>query len=166
MPRRLRVVLLAAAAALAFADSSIVVLGLPEILAAVRYGAPAQARQVAIGALGRLGQYFDGRKKELGETIAEFTNDPDFRVRIAAANALLTIRATDQTDALDRMAARELDGRAVRTAREAAGKLRKGGETTSEVKALREEFERPDAIEPVYLRRPDAEINWSTRDGR
>lgn len=33
MPRRLRVVLLAAAAALAFADSSIVVLGLPEILA-------------------------------------------------------------------------------------------------------------------------------------
>ena len=33
MPRRLRVVLLAAAAGLAFADSSIVVLGLPEILA-------------------------------------------------------------------------------------------------------------------------------------
>lgn len=116
--------------------------GLPEILAAARYGAPAQARQVAIGALGRLGQYFEGRKKELGETIAEFTNDPDFRVRIAAANALLTIRATDQTDALDRMAARELDGRAVRTAREAAGKLRKGGETASEVKALREEFEK------------------------
>lgn len=33
-------------------------------------------------------------------------------------------------------------------------------------RALREEFERPDAIEPVYLRRPDAEINWSVRDGR
>lgn len=33
-------------------------------------------------------------------------------------------------------------------------------------RALREEFERPDAIEPVYLRRPDAEINWSTREGR
>lgn len=32
-------------------------------------------------------------------------------------------------------------------------------------RALREEFERPDEIEPVYLRRPDAEINWSTRDG-
>lgn len=29
--------------------------------------------------------------------------------------------------------------------------------------ALREEFDRPDAIEPIYLRRPDAEINWSTR---
>jgi tRNA threonylcarbamoyladenosine biosynthesis protein TsaB len=30
-------------------------------------------------------------------------------------------------------------------------------------KALREEFEQPDAIEPIYLRRPDAEINWTTR---
>lgn len=31
--------------------------------------------------------------------------------------------------------------------------------------ALREEFEQPDAIEPIYLRRPDAEINWATRHG-
>ena len=69
-------------------------------------------------------------------------NDPDFRVRIAAANALSTLRATDQVKALERMAAKELDGRAVRTAREAAAKLRKGGETASEVKALREEFEK------------------------
>ncbi len=30
-------------------------------------------------------------------------------------------------------------------------------------KALREEFEQPDAIEPIYLRRPDVEINWTTR---
>jgi tRNA threonylcarbamoyladenosine biosynthesis protein TsaB len=33
-------------------------------------------------------------------------------------------------------------------------------------RALREQFERSDAIEPIYLRRPDAEINWSVRDGR
>lgn len=32
--------------------------------------------------------------------------------------------------------------------------------------ALREEFGRPDEIEPIYLRRPDAEINWTVRDGR
>ena len=116
--------------------------GLEEILAAAKYGSPPQARQVAIGALARLGQYFEARQKELGETIAEFTDDPDFRVRIAAANALSTLRATDQVKALERMAAKELDGRAVRTAREAAAKLRKGGETASEVKALREEFEK------------------------
>ena len=32
--------------------------------------------------------------------------------------------------------------------------------------ALREEFERADVIEPIYLRRPDAEINWTTRAAR
>lgn len=31
-------------------------------------------------------------------------------------------------------------------------------------KALREEFEQPAAVEPIYLRKPDAEINWVTRD--
>jgi tRNA threonylcarbamoyladenosine biosynthesis protein TsaB len=29
--------------------------------------------------------------------------------------------------------------------------------------ALREEFSQIDSIAPIYLRRPDAEINWSTR---
>lgn len=30
--------------------------------------------------------------------------------------------------------------------------------------ALREEFEQPTAVEPIYLRKPDAEINWVTRE--
>jgi tRNA threonylcarbamoyladenosine biosynthesis protein TsaB len=33
-------------------------------------------------------------------------------------------------------------------------------------RALREDWVRPDAIEPVYLRAPDAQINWSIREGR
>lgn len=32
-------------------------------------------------------------------------------------------------------------------------------------RALREEFGPPESIEPLYLRRPDAEINWTTRNG-
>ncbi len=31
-------------------------------------------------------------------------------------------------------------------------------------RALREDYRRIDEIEPIYLRRPDAEIRWSTRD--
>ena len=31
-------------------------------------------------------------------------------------------------------------------------------------RALREEFVKPWELRPLYLRRPDAEINWSTRD--
>lgn len=33
-------------------------------------------------------------------------------------------------------------------------------------RALREEWVRPDEIEPVYLRAPDAKINWATRERR
>lgn len=32
-------------------------------------------------------------------------------------------------------------------------------------KALREDFVQPWELEPLYLRAPDAEINWATRDG-
>ncbi len=32
-------------------------------------------------------------------------------------------------------------------------------------RAMREEFVQPWELEPVYLRQPDAEINWQTRDG-
>ena len=32
-------------------------------------------------------------------------------------------------------------------------------------KALREDWVRPQEVELLYLRKPDAEINWSTRDG-
>ena len=33
-------------------------------------------------------------------------------------------------------------------------------------KAMREEFVSPSEIEPMYIRLPDAEINWKVRDGR
>lgn len=33
-------------------------------------------------------------------------------------------------------------------------------------RALREEWVRPWELSPIYMRKPDAEINWSTRDGR
>lgn len=32
-------------------------------------------------------------------------------------------------------------------------------------RAMREEFVNQSEVEPIYLRRPDAEINWATRDG-
>jgi tRNA threonylcarbamoyladenosine biosynthesis protein TsaB len=33
-------------------------------------------------------------------------------------------------------------------------------------RALREQWVQPSQLEPLYLRQPDAEINWSTREGR
>jgi aminopeptidase N len=116
--------------------------GLELISRVARYGQPFQARTPAVGALARLGLYFPDRKKLLGEEIASYLDDPDFRVRIAASNALKTLKDDSQVPALERMAARELDGRGVRMARENAIALRKGAGTEDEVKKLREEFEK------------------------
>ncbi len=116
--------------------------GLDVLSRVAAYGQPFQGRTPAVGALARLGQYFPDRKKLLGEEIAAYLDDLDFRVRIAATNALKTLKADDQVPALERMAARELDGRGVRMARENAIALRKGAGTDDEVRKLRDEFEK------------------------
>jgi aminopeptidase N len=111
------------------------------LLEAARYGEPWQARGPAVGGLGRLGELFPERRKQTGNEIEPFLRDPDFRVRVAAANALKTLGEPSFAPALDDMASRELDGRGIRVAREAALALRKGAETAEEVKNLREQFE-------------------------
>ncbi len=109
---------------------------------AARYGAPHQSRAAAVGAIGRLAGFFEGRKKALVDQVTPLLQDPDFRVRIAAARSLRAIGEASAAPALDQMAVRELDGRGVRAAREAAMALRKGDTTDSEVKALRDDFEK------------------------
>lgn len=116
--------------------------GFALIAASAQYGAPAAARAAAIAALANLGERFPERKVPLGEDLATFLRDPDFRVRMAAANALRTLKAVEQAPALEAMAARELDGRAVRVAREVAGLLRRGANTDEEIRALRDDFEK------------------------
>jgi tRNA threonylcarbamoyladenosine biosynthesis protein TsaB len=32
-------------------------------------------------------------------------------------------------------------------------------------RALREDWVKPWDLQPLYLRKPDAEVNWQTRDG-
>jgi aminopeptidase N len=116
--------------------------GFELISGAARYGAPHQSRAIAVGALARLAKYFEGRKPAIGDEIAEYLEDPDFRVRIAAANALKALGDPDRAPLLDRMAERELDGRAVRVGREGSQALRTGTETPRELKQLRDDVEK------------------------
>ena len=113
-----------------------------QLLAAAAYGAPHQSRASATNALGRLAVQVDDRTKDVAETLGELLRDPDFRVRMAAASGLRTLKDPSAAVALDEMAIRELDGRAVRVAREAAISLRKGADTATEVKALRDDLEK------------------------
>ncbi len=116
--------------------------GFAVLAEAARYGAPAESRRWAVRALGALGDHFPERRRRTADDLASFLHDPDFRVRLMAANALRALKEPSQAKALERMAERELDGRAVRAAREGAAALRKGAETTSELKALRDDFEK------------------------
>jgi aminopeptidase N len=116
--------------------------GFAVIAAAARYGEPAAARRWAVAALGRLGEFVESPQLDPCEVVAEFLHDPDFRVRVAAANALKALKDDSYASKLDDMARRELDGRAIRVAREASAALRKGANTEGEVKSLREDFEK------------------------
>ncbi len=115
--------------------------GFDLLLAATQYGAPWQSRAPAASALAKLALFFPERKKAIGEELANLVRDPFFRVRIAAAEALKTLGDPSFGATLDAMAARELDGRAIRAGREQAAALRRGAGTTDEVRRLREQFE-------------------------
>ncbi len=108
---------------------------------AATYGQPFQSRPQAATALAKLALHFPARKKPVGDVLVDLLDDPDFRVRIAAANALRTLGDVSYAPELDRMAERELDGRGVRTAREAAQNLRRGAGMTEEVRRLRDDLE-------------------------
>ncbi|MCC6382247.1 MAG: HEAT repeat domain-containing protein [Dehalococcoidia bacterium] len=109
---------------------------------AAAYGAWWQSRTTAVSAIARLTAFFPERKKHSGAALEQLLRDPDFRVRVAAANGLKTLGDADFAPALDDMAQRELDGRAVRAGRENALALRKGAETTDEVRRLRDDLEK------------------------
>ncbi|MGD9933157.1 MAG: M1 family aminopeptidase [Dehalococcoidia bacterium] len=129
--------------------------GLEPLFEAAAYGAPTQSRHVALGAIGRLGAFFPERKKELADRLLPFLDDPGYQARIAAANALKALNEPTAAAALDRMAARELDGRPVRIAREAALALRRGPSTEPEVRNLRDEFEQLKAANATLRERLD-----------
>lgn len=115
--------------------------GFDVVASSARYGTHARARPFAIAALARLADATGERQKWAGDEIESYLRDPDFRVRIAAANALKTLGDPARSGALDAMALRELDGRGVRVAREAAAALRKGTTPPDELRSLRTQFE-------------------------
>ena len=108
---------------------------------AAAYGTPVGSRGPALNAMARLAEWFPERDLAVGETLVRSLDDRDFRVRVAAANALKTLKDPAHAAALDQMTLRELDGRAVRAAREAALALRRGDGGTAGLKAVQDQVE-------------------------
>ena len=114
---------------------------LPVAIEWTRYGRPQQARDAAAGCIGRLGRYVE-RKEPALDRLVELLDDPSLRTRLAAIGALQELGEERAIGALERLAARELDGRVVRRSREVALRLREGRDKGEEVKKLREEVDK------------------------
>jgi aminopeptidase N len=105
------------------------------------YGRPEQARNAAAGCLGRLAKYAEKKEPALDRLI-ELLDDPSLRTRLAAVGALQELADDRAVGALERLAARDLDGRVVRRCREVAARLREGRDKGEEVRKLREELDK------------------------
>ena len=114
--------------------------GLAVALDWTAYGRPSQARVAAVAALEKLGK----EKDDAVDRLIDLLDDPWFGVRVRAARALGALKAERAASALQRLADRDLDGRAVRTARVALRDIRTAGSRDAETRRLRD---RLDALE-------------------
>src|SRR5262249_48314395 len=89
-----------------------------------------------------LGAVHHARKKQILEVLVELLEDPDFRARIAAVEALRVLGESDAIGALARAERRDLDGRVRRRAREVQKSLAQGTVQEEAVCGLRESVEK------------------------
>jgi aminopeptidase N len=109
---------------------------------AVAYGKPVVGRRAAIATLGALGAELAPERRRILERLSELLEDPDFRARIAAVEALRVLGERDAVGALKRAERRDLDGRVRRRAREVARALSEHGAADEQVKQLRDTVEK------------------------
>lgn len=110
------------------------------LLAGARWGTPTQGRRAALSALATLCK---GRRDRdavrAREQVEELLTDRDFRVQAAALEALGTWGDRAAVPAIDKMMARELDGRLRRRGKELVRDLAAGATGPDEVARLRDE---------------------------
>jgi aminopeptidase N len=111
-------------------------------LDAARYGRPVVGRRAAISTLGSLGAEHHGRRRQIRETLCELLDDPDFRARIAAVEALRVLGDADAIGRLERAVTADLDGRVRRRAREVARALDTHAVQDARVQTLRDSLEK------------------------
>jgi aminopeptidase N len=113
----------------------------PILAGAITRAASFQSRRAAVTSLARLAEG-TVHARNARERLEACLADPDFRVRMDAALALVEIGDVRAIPAIERARAGELDGRAKRRFKHAVTQLREKGAAGEKVKKLGEEVER------------------------
>ncbi|HEX2573710.1 MAG TPA: M1 family aminopeptidase [Polyangia bacterium] len=105
-------------------------------------GKPPTSRRAALALIATLGDEHPGLRRRALEALAGHLTDPDFRVRIAAIEALRTLGDARALAPLARVESADLEPRVRRRAREASRALQEGLRAKEQSQALRDELER------------------------
>jgi aminopeptidase N len=105
------------------------------------YGQPPMARYAAIRALGKLGGEKDPAPAPIVETLTVLLDEEHFRTRMAVLDALESLHSSKTLPALERLRARDLDGRVQRRVEEVIEAIRSERRQTDEVQQLRDDFQ-------------------------
>jgi aminopeptidase N len=105
------------------------------------YGQPPLARYAAIRALGKLGGAKDPAPVPIVETLTALLDEEHFRTRMAVLDALESLHSPKTLPALERLRARDLDGRVTRRVEEVIEAIRSERKQTDEVQQLRDDFQ-------------------------
>jgi aminopeptidase N len=105
------------------------------------YGQPPMARYAAIRALGKLGGEKDPAPAPIVETLTTLLDEEHFRTRMAVLDALESLHSPKTLPELERLRARDLDGRVKRRVEEVIEAIRSERKQTNEVQQLRDDFQ-------------------------
>lgn len=114
---------------------------LPLLLDFTAYGRPPLARYAAIRALGKLGGEKDPVPEAIVDSLTTLLDEEHFRTRMAVLDALASLNSPKTLAALERLRARDLDGRVKRRLEEVIDTIRSGRKQTAEVKQLRDDVQ-------------------------
>jgi aminopeptidase N len=115
---------------------------LPIAIEWTRRGKSNPVRGIATSTLAKYAQLGDRPKSDAYDRLVELLGDDWLRVRLNAVAALAEIKDTKAIAELDRLVARDLDGRVIRAAREAMRTIREGADKGEEVRKLRQDLDR------------------------
>jgi aminopeptidase N len=114
---------------------------IPLLLDATVYGRPPQARYAAIRALGKLGGEKDPAPEAIMDTLTTLLDEEHFRTRMAVLDALESLNSPKTLPALQRLSARDLDGRVKRRLTEVIDAIRSSRKQVDDMQQLRNDVQ-------------------------